>query len=807
MSIADSIAAGDTPDVAAPCTHCGLDVPPDRVRGASASFCCNGCETAWHVLHASGLEGYYALPERRRTAVAERERSYEEFDHASFHERYVRTARGVSEVDLYLEGVHCAACVWLVERLPRFAHGAIAAELELPRSRVRVRWDPTATALSSLARALDEIGYRPHPFRGVRAEAMRRDEDRAMLSRIGVAGAITANAMMVAVALWAGWFSGIEGEHERYLRWSSFALATPALIWPGSVFFRSALGALRARRLHMDVPIALALGAGWLQGVVNTVRGEGPIYFDGLSMLVFLLLVGRFLQTRAQRAAADSAELLHAFAPSSSRVVEGDAVRETPSGALLPGMLVEVRPGESFPADGVVESGETDLDLSFLSGESRPQSAGPGTPVFAGAVNRTSTVRARVEVAGEETRVGRMLRAVEEGAQRRAPVVRLADSLSGRFVAAVLALAALTAAIWLVRDPARSVDAAIAVLIVTCPCALALATPLAVTVAIGRAASLGILVKGGDALEALSKPLRMVLDKTGTLTLGRTSLAAWEGPDDVRPLVLALERDAAHPVARGFLEAWPDVRAADASDVRHFVGGGIEGRAGGRVVVVGSPAFVSARARGGFESPFGATWTPVWVAVDGRVVARAGFGDPVRDDSAAALARLRERGFALEMLSGDDPSVARSVGAALGFEPGSCRGGATPEDKLAEVERAADAGPVAMVGDGLNDAAALARATVGIAVRGGAEACAATADVYLSEPGIAPLVTLVDGARRTLGVIRANIVFSLVYNAVGVALAMAGLIHPIVAALLMPASSLTVVLVSWLAPTFRGVKR
>jgi P-type Cu2+ transporter len=315
-----------------------------------------------------------------------------------------------------------------------------------------------------------------------------------------------------------------------------------------------------------------------------------------------------------------------------------------------------------------------------------------------------------------------------------------------------------------------------------------------------------VLVKGGDALETLARPGRLVLDKTGTVTEGRSTLAAWTGPDEVKPLVLALERHSLHPLAAGFRDAWPGLDVPAASEVVSTAGGGLEGLVDGHRVCVGSPPFVRARAGGGagLEPPTGAALTPVLVAVDGRVVAGAGFEDPIRADAERSLAALRAKGWKLSLLSGDDPAVVASVGARLGFAPADRRGGASPEDKLRAIEGYAAEGPVVMVGDGVNDAAAIARATVGVGVRGGAEACLAAADVFLARSGLSSLVALVEGAERVLGVIRRDIAFSLAYNVAGAALAVTGVIDPLIAAVLMPASSLTVVLASWLGRTFEA---
>lgn len=801
-----------TPQLGTPCTHCGLAVPPALLAsGGAPSFCCSGCQTAHDILQANGLAQYYAFRERRTAAVQSSGRSFEEFDHPAFAELYVREeGEGRATTELYLEGVHCASCVWLVERVPLLLPGVVRAELDVRRALARIEWDPRQLPLSQLARTLDRLGYTPHPFRGVARDAMRRHEDRAMLTRIGVAGAIAGNVMLPALALYSGDFAGMEAQYAGLFRWVSLALTVPALLFPGRVFFTGALAALRTRRLHMDLPIAIALGAGFVRGAINTIADSGPVYFDGVTILIFLLLTGRFLQQRGQRAAADAAELLYSLAPDSARVLEPSGEeRMLPASALLPGMLLRVRAGESFPADGTVMEGSTSVNAALLTGESRPVAATAGDIVHAGTLNVAAPVTMRVDEAGTTSRLARLLRQVEESSARRAPVVALADRMAGSFVAVVLVLAAVTFAIWVGRDSAAAWDHAIALLIVTCPCALALATPLAVTVAVGRAARAGIYIKGGDALEQLARSGHLVLDKTGTVTEGRTALVAWQGNDDVRPLVLALEEGSSHPIADGFRRAWPHLGRPAADEVTHHVGGGITGRVAGREVMVGSPRFVAARARGAevaLAAMVDPTLTPVLVAVDGVVVATAGLGDRIRDDAGPALAALRQRGWRTTLLSGDDQAVASSVGAALGFAEGASLGGATPEEKLARVTAWRSEGDsVVMVGDGVNDAAAIAAAHVGIGVHGGAEACLATADVYLTAPGLAPLARLMTGAERTMRVIRRNMVWALTYNLVGVALAMTGTISPLIAAIMMPISSLTVVLGSWLGRTFEPV--
>jgi Cu2+-exporting ATPase len=442
----------------------------------------------------------------------------------------------------------------------------------------------------------------------------------------------------------------------------------------------------------------------------------------------------------------------------------------------------------------------------LLTGESRPIEVSPGDPVHAGTVNLGSRVLVEVRSTGENTRVGRLLQLVEEMALRRAPVVLLTDRISGWFVAAVLGLAASTLLIWLQLAPARAVDNAVALLIVSCPCALGLATPLAVAAAIGRAARAGILIKGGDALEQLARPARMVLDKTGTITEGRVALVHWRGVEWLRAAVGTMEVQSSHPVAVALADSTDAEPRCRVEDLRSHARG-LTARCDGRDVLVGSPGFAL---DSGIDMPdewkreidevVGRGLTPVVAAVDGAVAGLAGLGDPIRENASTVLERIRSDGWSVEILSGDHQGTVDAVAHAVGLS--RSRGSASPEQKAEYIAEATKEGRVAMVGDGVNDAAALAAATVGIGVHGGAEATLAVADVFLGRPGLHPLVELLDGSRRTMRVIRRNVAFSLAYNVVAISLAVAGLMHPLVAAILMPLSSITVVVSSYRAKTF-----
>jgi Cu2+-exporting ATPase len=824
------------------CTHCTLPVPAGLVEdGAESQFCCQGCRTAYDIIHSGGLDRYYALREGalatgaitgdtgvpsadpmgpRRPVRASASR-FTEFDDAKFAAIYCRKGcAGTLSADLMLEGVHCAACVWLIERLPRLVPGIVEARLDVRRSVARLTWDPARVSLSRAASVLDSLGYTPHPARGVTARSVRVNEDRRHVIRLAVAGACAGNAMLLAMALYAGMFDGIEAAYKTLFEWTSVLIGMVSLLWPGRVFLRSAWAAIRTRTMNLDLPISLGLVAGALWSIVAAIRGTGEVYFDSLSVLVFLLLVGRFIQHRQQRWAGDAVEMLFALTPTSARVVRDGEIVVVPVESLAAGDHFEVRAGETFAADGVITEGSSKVDASLLTGESKPVSANAGDRVAAGSVNVSARVMVRAEATGEDTRVGRLMKLVQESAERKAPIVRLADKAAGWFVAGMLAASAVTFLIWVGRDVHAAVNNAAALLIVTCPCALGLATPLVLTVALGRAARRGIMIKGGDAIERLSKAGELLLDKTGTVTEGRTALVEWTGDSEALALAAELERQSSHPVARALAAAGRDLApagaelAAGVADVTETPGFGIEGTVGGLWVVVGSPAFaektlgadVAEIARPAETAFAAAGLTPVVIAVAGKVRGVAGLGDPVREDAAGSIAAMTAAGWKVGILSGDHPGVVRSVAGGVGLSPLDARGGASPEDKLARVrdavEREERGRPIVMVGDGVNDAAALAAASAGIAVHGGAEASLAAADVYINTPGLTPLVELLSASRRTMRTIRVTLGVSILYNVLAAVLSATGNINPLVAAILMPASSLTVLTIAYRARTF-----
>lgn len=802
-------AASLTQGSAARCAHCGLPVPDSELAaGDEPQFCCSACCMAYDIIQRAGLGTYYV--ERAGSDDAPRParstgREYSEYDHPSFRQRHAtRRDEASSAIELYLDGIHCAACVWLVERLPRVLPGVRAARLDLGRSALSVVFDDDV-ALSAIARALDRLGYPPYPSLAARKRG-ERERERALLMRLGVAFALAGNVMLMALALYSGATS--ELEYATLFRFGSLLLSIPSVFYCGAVFLRGAAAALRTRTPHMDLPISIGILAGFGRSAWNTVFAQGEIYFDSISVLIFLLLVGRWLQERHQRGAALALDAIAALAPATARLVDESGTHDVPAESLADAATVRILRDERIPVDGVVLEGRSTVDTSWLTGESLPEECGPGARVYAGTRNLADTLVVRVEQAGAATRLGRLMKSVEAAQAERAPIVRLADRVAGVFVLVALALSAVTFGVWWLIDPSRAADHAIALLVVTCPCALGMATPLAVSTALRRAARAGIFFKGGQFLEALARPGTIVFDKTGTLSEGKLSLVAFSGDESAKPYLAAAERASSHPIGRALVAALRDVQVLAVERVEEHAGGGVAARVAGSEVRVGSAAFVSAT---GVALPasilhaleqHAALGRPAIVAtIDGRVSAVAAFSDPLRPDAEASLAELAKLGYRAAILSGDQQRVVDSVAQRLGPLV-AARGGVSPEGKLRWVEAARANGPVFMVGDGVNDAAAMAAADVAFAVHGGAEASLATADAFTTAPGVEKVVAAVLGARRTLAVIRRGIVFSLAYNVVGVGLCLAGWISPLLAAVLMPLSSVTVVASALRARTF-----
>ena len=862
-------ARGAAPGVAATpppghCFHCGEALPPGEpprvvVDGARRDMCCAGCAAVAQTIVDAGLEDYYRLrtdlPARAEDRVPRLIEQASAYSRPALQQAYARDAgEHGREASLILEGVECAACAWLIERTLARAPGVLEAGVNFSSHRARVRFDTRTTDLGAVIEAVGRIGYRAQPYDPSRREAALATEGRTRLRRLGVAGLFGMQIMMVSVALYAGDWWGMEPAFETLFRWLGLALVLPVVGYAAWPFFAAAARGVAHRAPGMDLPVSLGIALAFLASVHATVTGAGHVYYDSVAMFTFFLLLARYLEFLARRRAQERCEALVSPAPELARRLDadGEAVL-VPVAELAPGERVRVLPGESIPADGTVAAGLGSVDESLLSGEARPVPRRVGDAVLGGSVNGASPLEVVVERVGADMVVSRVLALVERAAGARPRIARLADRVAAAFVVAVVLAAAAVAAAWWHADPSGWLAPTVAVLVVTCPCALSLATPTALTTAAGTLTAAGLVPARGLALEALARVDHVVFDKTGTLTTGHYRLldqevlhAAPGVPDGavadrLLRTAVALERHSEHPVAQALVDA-VNGPVPTAAEVSVTPGRGISATVNGMRWWLGEPRWaceaaagrdgeastardgvtpsacndvapsardgvapavgqnvtraahdrVSLPAHDGVPLPARDGATLVLLAGEDGTLCRFRLGDEIRPGARALVRALQARGLGVSLLSGDHRDAVDRVADALGI--GDRRGGLRPEDKLARLQSLASAGRcVAMIGDGVNDAPVLAGAAVSIAMGGGAQAARASADFILVSERLPALLDALDVARRTRRAIRQNLGWALAYNLLALPAAATGLVAPWMAAVGMSASSLLVV--------------
>ncbi len=781
------------------CFHCALPVPADctitvDIDGAERPVCCPGCKAVAELIRDSGMSRYYELREPPRPGSGrppEETAEWRVFDADDMLAAFATRDAGHAEASVYVGGMYCAACSWLIETTLMRLPGVEAADVNPITHRLRARWRGDEIRFSALLAALADLGYEPQPLAPESATRPEVAEQRTALKRLLVASLGMMQVMMFAVGLYAMDFRGIDADMQHFLRLVSFFVTTPVVFYSAKPFFVSAWRGVVARKPGMDLPVSIAVGSAYAASVYATfTRGEA-VWFDSVTMFVFFLTLGRFLEMRARHRSIDRTVALSSLLPNTAtRVVEGTAAL-VPVSRLLAGDEVVVRAGDAIPADGILVSGETSVDEALLTGEARPQPKTAGDPVAAGSINLDGLVTMRVTSTGNDTTLGTISRLSERARYARPAFVTIADRIASYIVVALLAVAVVVAVYWYFAAPERAFVITLSVLVVTCPCALALATPAAFAAAGARLSQLGLLVTDGNAIEALSRATRVIFDKTGTLTRGAPEITATFVLDadyserDCRRIAAALETASSHPLARAFAldDALPAV-----TDPAVEIGRGVRGQIDGRAWRLGSADFA-----GGGMSSEETTSTHVFLSVDGQPVAWFEIEDELRPDAALTIRKLEALGAGTALVSGDrEASVAR-VADALGIR--ERHSGCTPQRKLDLIEAAQRRGErVVMVGDGINDAPVLAGADTSIAPAHGALLAQTSADVIMLGNSLAPVVTALRTGTRTMRIVRQNLAWAIVYNALALPLAAAGFVPPWAAAIGMSASSLIVVL-------------
>jgi P-type Cu2+ transporter len=736
------------------CPHCGT-----AVEGAHDAFCCAGCELAYEIITGAGLDRYYAERSEYAPRPEPAARGWSAVPVETLPD-------GTCEARLMVDGLRCASCVWVVEHVLEATPGVTHAHVSYATGRATLRWSPGENELGGIAARIAALGYTP------RALGEESRPDRGLMLRLGVAAFAAMNVMLIHAGIYTGWLDPMDDRFLQLFRWMALVLSTPVAIWCASPFFAGAMGGLRNRVLHMDVPIALGVVILYGHGVIATLTNH-ETYLDSLGMLVALLLAGRMLEARGRRRAAEAAVSLAASVPHAARRSTPDGGVETvPVSELRNGDTLEVGPGEELAADGIIVRGRGLLQRALLTGEAEPVEVGSGDHVQAGTVLMDGSVRIRVHAVGRETVLSRMAAQLQEAADRGSEPTA-ADRIAPQFTAATLVVAALTFAAWTYfASVSVAVPVVVAVLVVACPCALALSHPLAAAAGLGAAARRGLLFRSTEALLALEEADVVALDKTGTVTAG--AMAVSSADDRTLRIAAGLERHSIHPIARAVVAeaARRGIPLPAARDVREVPGTGIEG-------VVDGVRWRLRSGGAGLVRLLGADDT-----AHGEIL----LSDGMRSDAATTIAALRELGLRVVLLSGDHRDVAERMAGAAGID--EVAAAMSPGEKAEWVRsRQAEGSRVLFAGDGLNDGPALAAADVGVAMASGAASSVLVADGVISSSALAPVLAGFRAARACRTIIRTNLRRSLVYNVAAVGAAAAGLVNPLVAALLMPLSS------------------
>ena len=796
------------------CFHCGLPVPRGlaltvTINDLDEPMCCHGCQAVAQAIVDSGNAGFY----RNRTApsatgeelLPDFIRQTRVYDHPEIQKTFVRTTgEHQQEAALILEGITCAACVWLNERHLSQLPGVLEVQVNYSTRRARVRWDDTQIKLSDILQAIHNIGYRAHPYDPQQQQQAFERERRNQLRRIGIAGVLGMQVMVLSVALYVGESSGIEDNFRTLFRWVGLLLTTPVLLYSGAPFFRGAWRDLRNRSVGMDVPVALGILIAFTGSVHASWTGHGEVYYDSVVMFIFFLLTSRYFELMARKRGAETLERLGQAMPAmATRITvtaDGEQQDIIPLTELQAGDTVLIKPGESVPADGTITAGDSSVSEALLTGESTPLRKQQGARLVGGSINIESPLTLQVEQVGLETVLAEIMRLLEQAQNEKPAITRLADRVASWFVSIVLVIAAAVGYFWWQQAPDDWLPILVAVLVVTCPCALSLATPTAISAATGTLLGHGLLTVRNHSLETLAHCTHIIFDKTGTLTFGTPRLSRIQclshlDERTVLGIAAALEQRSEHPVGKTIVTAAGEGKNIIANTFRNHPGAGISARIDDTQWFIGNAEFIATQTGTNRDAlPADPDNGSQVILADSRQAhARFLLQDTLRPEAATVIQALQDKGKQVLLLSGDTPSATQQVADETGIK--DVRAGMSPADKLQQVQDLQQQGAVVvMIGDGINDAPVLAAADVSIVMREAAHISQASADMVLLSSNLEALTDGLVLARKTLRVIKQNLAWAVAYNLVALPAAALGFVAPWMAAIGMSSSSLLVVL-------------
>lgn len=797
------------------CDHCLLEFP-DRdtvkaeIKGSSKIFCCNGCAGIYSFINSEGLDRFYN--ERKWEEAGQAFSMFNnEIDIKPF-EVMIRDAEieGIKEIDVFIDGIRCASCVWLNEKILGRTEGVEYARLNYATHKARIHWDPLKTTLEKILKRIVSIGYQPKPYSESEHFIARKAETRDLLIRFGTAAFLASQLMIYSAALYAGYFQGMDFKIQKLLEVIAMLLTIPAIFYSGAPFFSGALRGLKHFSFNMDFLIATGAGSAFFYSVYQMFSG-GEVYFDTAVMIITLILLGRYIEALAKGRASETIERLSELTPKEARVIKdssGEAVLMAVA-SIKKGDFILIKPGERVPLDGVVKSGESEVDEAVLTGESKPVGKIVGAPVIGGTMNLFGSLTVEVSKTANETVLAGIIRAVEDAQAKKPRIQNIADVVVGYFVPAIILIAVATALYYLVSGrPAHfAIMTGISVIVIACPCSLGLATPLAVMVFTLRASAKGILIRGGEVIENSARVNNVVFDKTGTITQGKPQLK------DVLVLDNSLRRDdciswasaieslSEHSLGKAVCDADNSLERHEVSAFKAVPGEGVEGVIKGRKVYIGNrrrminsgvtgAGIKACDERARFFEAKGDT--VIFMSWDGRLRAAFVISDMLRPEAASALAELKRMGLAVSMVSGDNSQTTSSIAETVGIKDAMSE--VSPVGKKDFLETLHSSGKkTLMAGDGINDAPALTASSVGVAMGRGTDIAMESSDAVLVRNDLNLVPYFIKLSRRAYSIIKQNVFWAFFYNIVAIPLAVAGILHPIVAAGAMAASSLFVV--------------
>ncbi|MCS6154216.1 cadmium-translocating P-type ATPase [Shewanella baltica] len=783
------------------CFHCQEPVLTGqqfvtRINDRDELMCCPGCQAVSQAIVDAGLLSYYKFrtePGSKQNAlVPEALTQFSAYDLPEVQQDFVHSEDNVESVSLSIDGITCAACAWLIEHKVKQLTGVSQVLVNSTTQRAMINWDKRTVKLSDILGQISRIGYQAAPYQVDEQELNNKLNSRKFLLRLGLAGFATMQVMMFALALYTGYFTDLDVQYRDYFRWVSMIFATPVVLYSAQPFYFSAIRTLLSGKLNMDVSVSIAIGGAYVASCFATVNGTGEVYFESVSMFTFFLLLGRYFEQKARQKASVSSSNLHKLVPLTAHLVNDNGQEEIPAKKLRLNDVILVKPGEMIAADGVVIEGHTSINEAMLTGEQMPIEKTIASQVYAGTINVDQPIKVSVTALGQDQLVAEIIRLQELASNTKPAIALLADKLSRYFSSTILTIATITYLVWHQISPEDAFWVTLSVLVATCPCALALATPTAVTCATAIFTRLGIITRKAGVFEKLPQIKHVVFDKTGTLTCGTLSIGQTQCMADLTKtqalaIAAALETGSRHPIAAAFAVFADNALATE--EVHHEVGFGVRGRIDGTDYLIGNAVFTGASIDS--RDPTQKIWLARSCNEQLEVLASFEIQDNIRQDSKATVEMLKQQGCRISIASGDSSGHVHQLAKELGID--DVHSGLTPADKLALVTRLQQHTRVAMFGDGINDAPVLAGADLSVAMGSGSAIAKNSADLILLGDHLSRFTQAVSVAKLTTQIIRQNLAWALGYNALILPLAVTGHVAPYIAAIGMSASSLIVV--------------